>query len=81
MPGDEVVTFTDVHSLADQIRYYLSHDDERQSIAAAGHARTIREHTYVHRFADIFSRLGFDVGPLEDLLNERVSPGGVEEVQ
>ena len=56
--GREVAIFHD-EELIDKIRYYLAHDEERSAIAQAGHERTLREHTYVHRFREIFSTMGF----------------------
>jgi spore maturation protein CgeB len=57
--GREVVIFHDDDELIDKIRFYLAHEEERCAIAQAGHERTLREHTYVHRFRDIFSTMGF----------------------
>jgi spore maturation protein CgeB len=59
----EIATFDGVDELVAQIHYFLAHDDERQQIADAGHARTVREHTYDHRFADIFARTGLEAFP------------------
>ncbi|MDH4152461.1 MAG: glycosyltransferase [Nitrospira sp.] len=57
--GREVVIFHDNDELIDKIRFYLAHEEERSVIAQAGHERTLREHTYAHRFRDIFSTMGF----------------------
>jgi spore maturation protein CgeB len=57
-PGKEIVLFDDIDDLLDKTKWYLSHDNERVAIAAAGHARTIDEHTYPHRFREIFQRIG-----------------------
>jgi spore maturation protein CgeB len=57
--GREVVIFHDDDELIDKIRYYLAHDEERSAIAQAGYERTLREHTYVHRFREIFTTMGF----------------------
>ncbi|MFH1246706.1 MAG: glycosyltransferase [Candidatus Liptonbacteria bacterium] len=48
-----------IDDLTDKIRYYLSHDAERESIRAAGYARTIRDHTYEERFKELFRAMGF----------------------
>ncbi len=56
-PEKEIACFDDTSDLIDKIRYYLSHEGERARIAEAGYARTIREHTYAHRFEEIFKRL------------------------
>jgi spore maturation protein CgeB len=57
--GREVVIFHDDDELIDKIRYYLAHDEERSAIAQAGYERTLREHSYVHRFREIFTTMGF----------------------
>jgi spore maturation protein CgeB len=56
--GKEVVCFKDIDDLVEKIRYYLHHETERTLIAQAGYQRTLREHTYVHRFNEIFTELG-----------------------
>ncbi len=49
-PGVEIVTFDSPDDMIDKIRYYLEHDDERDTIAAAGKKRVLAEHTYQKRF-------------------------------
>jgi spore maturation protein CgeB len=56
-PGSEVVTYEDADELADKVRHYLDHDDERRAIAKAGQARTLREHTYARRMEELVSIL------------------------
>lgn len=56
--GKEVVCFDDSNDLVDKVAYYLTHDKERMAVAQAGYQRTLRQHTYVHRFSEIFQRLG-----------------------
>lgn len=56
--GNEVVCFDDEDALVAQVLYYLDHEQERQAIAQAGYERTVREHTYERRFAEIFRRIG-----------------------
>jgi spore maturation protein CgeB len=58
VPSREVACYWSFDDLVRQVRYYLEHDDERVAIAEAGYARTLAEHTYAHRFADIFQRIG-----------------------
>jgi hypothetical protein len=53
-PGSEVVTYDGPDELMDKLRYYLDHEEERRRIAAAGQARTLRDHTY----AKVIARLG-----------------------
>ena len=55
--GKEVVSFKDTRDLVDKIKYYLSHEQEREAIANAGYERTLREHTYTHRFRQIFAAM------------------------
>ncbi|HEV7528631.1 MAG TPA: glycosyltransferase [Solirubrobacteraceae bacterium] len=55
--GREVGVFERAEDLADQIRYWLEHEDERQAVADAGYRRVMAEHTYDHRFAAIFAAL------------------------
>ena len=48
--GDEIVVYEGIAELVDKIRYLLSHPEERDKIALAGHVRTKNEHTYDSRF-------------------------------
>ena len=52
-PGREVVSYDGPEDLMEKLRHYLEHDDERREIAAAGQARTLRDHTY----AKVMARL------------------------
>lgn len=54
----EVVVYTDVGDLIEKIRFYLAHDELRQSIAASGYERTLRDHTFARRFQSVFERMG-----------------------
>jgi spore maturation protein CgeB len=49
-PGQEIAVFDSLDDLERKIRHYLTHPDDRDRIAYAGHARTRREHTYAERF-------------------------------
>jgi spore maturation protein CgeB len=42
----ELVTFDDIDELRTKLRHYLAAPEERAAIAAAGHARAARDHTY-----------------------------------
>jgi spore maturation protein CgeB len=57
-PDVEVVIFHSVEDLASKIRYYLTHDDEREAIRQAGQRRVLREHTYERRFRELFALIG-----------------------
>ena len=59
--GKEIVCFENRRDLLAKIEHYLSHDVEREEIAGKGYQRMLHEHTYVHRFKELFSRMGFEV--------------------
>lgn len=78
--GEEIATFIGVDQLTERIRYYLSHEAERAAVAEAGWRRTLAEHTYVHRFTEIFRVMGLPARPAQELLSGSVRPGFVEAV-
>ena len=51
--GKEIVVYEGISDLADKITYFLSHVEERDRIAMAGHVRTREEHTYELRFQNL----------------------------
>jgi spore maturation protein CgeB len=73
--GKEVGCYDDMNDLMDKIRYYLDHEEERGRVARAGYERTVREHTYVHRFCEIFDRTGLPHESREDIMKEKISTG------
>ena len=52
-PGKEVVAYKSPEECVELIKYYLEHDEERQTIARAGQQRTLREHTYYQRMEEL----------------------------
>ncbi len=56
--GKEVQTWKTTPELLDRIRYYLDHPAKRKEMARAARARAIRQHTWQHRFNDLFADLG-----------------------
>lgn len=57
--GKEIETYTSAEELAEKIKYYLAHEDERKKIAQAGQARTLKDHTFEKRMqelVDIFNK-------------------------
>jgi spore maturation protein CgeB len=54
----EIVGYQTREDLLANIRHYLAHDDERETIRAAGHARALRDHTWQQRFQTAFAALG-----------------------
>lgn len=57
VPDREVLVFRDADELAGKIRRLLDQPEERDAMAMAGHARTVREHTYEARFRTLLSGL------------------------
>jgi hypothetical protein len=55
-PGEEIITYRDLDDLKRQTRHYLSHDAERDRIAARARERAYAEHTYEQRI-DAFEAL------------------------
>ena len=56
-PGREVVAYEDESDLVEKLRHYLADDGERMRVAAAGQARTLREHTYANRIGELAAML------------------------
>ncbi len=56
--GKEVVCYNDREDLADKIKYYLSHDREREAVRQAGYRRCLRDHTWQKRFEAAFAEMG-----------------------
>jgi spore maturation protein CgeB len=48
-PDAEAVTYRSAEECVEKVRYLLAHENERQTIAAAGQRRTLHDHTYAHR--------------------------------
>lgn len=58
-PGREVVVYDSPEDCAAKVAYYAAHPEEAATIAAAGQARTLRDHTYDRRMrqtAEILKR-------------------------
>ena len=54
IPGKEVVVFNTVDDLCEKLGFFLTHPEQRDAIAKAGYERTLKEHTYEHRFRSLF---------------------------
>jgi spore maturation protein CgeB len=61
-PGREIALFRDTADCVDQARRYLAREAERESIAAAGRARAVRDHTWEARFGLVLELLRGDAG-------------------
>jgi spore maturation protein CgeB len=57
VPDQEIALFDSPEEMADRAAFYLSHDDERRKIAAAGALRAEREHSYETRFRELFKAM------------------------
>jgi spore maturation protein CgeB len=56
--GEEIVTYADASELLDKTRYYVQHAEEAERIRRAGFLRARRDHTWQHRFRQLFAYLG-----------------------
>lgn len=55
-PGQHFALYED-DDLEGVAQYYLDHEDERNAIAARGHAEVLAHHTYAHRAAAILDKV------------------------
>jgi spore maturation protein CgeB len=55
----EIVTYASVAECVQKALHYLHEDALRESVAAAGRARALRDHTWDLRFAGLFRKLGY----------------------
>ena len=60
--GREIVVFDGKKDMLAKIRQLLGDEPLRESIARAGYARTLRDHTWVRRLEDIFNQVGLLTG-------------------
>lgn len=54
-PGREVDVYGSVDACLERIEYYLANETERRTIAAAGQAHTLSDHTYYARAGDMLN--------------------------
>lgn len=57
VPGEDYAYYDSEESLQSQIDYYLTHEDERITIARNGHEKIKSHHTYLHRIREMESYL------------------------
>lgn len=57
--GREIVTFSSTLEMLDKVVYYLSHDAEREKIAAAGRTRAANAHTWAQRFRGLLAKMSY----------------------
>lgn len=53
-PDTDFVYYDDLNDLNEKIQYFLNHDEERKRIAANGHQKILRFHSFEQRFHEIF---------------------------
>lgn len=56
--GREIAVFSSTDDLIDVIGQWLADPERRAAVAEAGYRRVLDEHTYDHRFAQIFREMG-----------------------
>lgn len=78
--GKDVVVFHSTEDLVKKVRYYLAHEDERAAIAKTGYETTMREHTYAHRFAELFGLMNLPAPTPADVLSGKVPLGTTKEI-
>ncbi len=54
----EIAVYADADDLIEKVKFYLAHQDLRESIATAGYKRSLEDHTFRHRFQTLFRRMG-----------------------
>jgi spore maturation protein CgeB len=73
--GKEIVIFENLKDLASKIRYYISHPEDRDSIATAGFERTKNEHTYEKRLDKVIK---FALDANNNRLSSNIEPRFVD---
>lgn len=58
-PGTHLVTYDSYDDMVKKAKYYLSHDKEREKIAAAGMKEVLSKHTYTHRALHMLKTCGY----------------------
>jgi spore maturation protein CgeB len=78
--GKEVACYDDPADLPQQIRLYLGDEDMRRRVAEAGYRRTVREHTWFHRFEAIFRAMAIAAPSAASILKRGSQPSPLNEV-
>jgi spore maturation protein CgeB len=60
-PDAEVVAYSSAEDCAEKARYLLDHPSERRAIAEAGQRRTLRDHTFAQRVAQLDEIIGSSI--------------------
>lgn len=59
--GHEIETYASLEECVSKVRYYLGHEEERETIARQGHSRAVSSHTWDIRFRQFFETIGLTV--------------------
>lgn len=54
----EIGVYADSDDLVEKVKFYLAHEELRESIAAAAYKSTLEAHTFSRRFQAVFQRMG-----------------------
>ena len=54
----EISVFADSDDIIEKVKFYLKHEEQRESIASAALLRTVKDHTFSQRFKNAFKRMG-----------------------
>jgi hypothetical protein len=71
-PGREFVAYDSIEECADKAKFYLRNEAERLRIAEAYYRRTRAEHTWQHRFQQLFRDIGMG-GPAKRVAVRKVA--------
>jgi spore maturation protein CgeB len=55
--GEEIVTWSDPGDFVEKVRFYARHENAASKIRDAGQRRALQEHTWRHRFDQLFDRI------------------------
>jgi spore maturation protein CgeB len=69
-PNLEVPVYFDYADLIDKVRLFLVNDRLRETLARNAHDRVLRQHTWEHRYADIFKK----IAPRRTWSGRRIGP-------
>jgi spore maturation protein CgeB len=58
--GKEIICYLGPEDLVEKVKYYLSHDSEREAIRRAGYERCRRDHSWHKRFEMVFKTIGLE---------------------
>jgi spore maturation protein CgeB len=56
-PGREAIAFRDSDELADLVRHYRAHPEERRAITTRARSRVLAEHSYEHRLSTLLAHV------------------------